>query len=142
MQPPDYDVEQIHWTLVEADTCTFLTYVLSYNMDQDPPDRGLWRAKGLAMTCLGNIIERMDAAQLDQHVTEEMVRTVVSIKNHEDVPTVQKGQAIFTLQRYTLAADRWSIRPFYREDPSNMEEEFRNADEDDPQAPWLYLHYI
>ncbi|KAG8937689.1 hypothetical protein FRC00_002373 [Tulasnella sp. 408] len=83
------------------------------------------------MTCLGNIIERMDEGQLCDCVQEEMVASIVAIKGNATVPLVQKGQAILLLQRYTLAADRVGVEPFYREETSNIAEEFRNADSDD-----------
>ncbi|KAG9019777.1 hypothetical protein FRB90_007920 [Tulasnella sp. 427] len=78
-------------------------------------DAGIWRAKGLTMTCLGNIVEEMDWVQLRDHATTEMIGIVVTIKHTEDAPLVQKGQAIFLLQRYTLVADRYGIDPHYRE---------------------------
>ncbi|KIO23661.1 hypothetical protein M407DRAFT_244698, partial [Tulasnella calospora MUT 4182] len=71
------------------------------------------------MTCLGNILEKMDWMQLHDHITAEMIDIVVKIKVDGDSPMVQKGQAIFLLQRYTLVADRYGIEPYYREDISN-----------------------
>lgn len=123
--------EKIHRALVEGCACEFLGHALKYTGNLEPGDRGLWRAKGLTMTCLGNMIERMDKEQFCDCVQEEMVTSVVAIKEDGAVPLVQKGQAIFLLQRYTLAADRVGVQPFYREDTSNMAEEFRNADPDD-----------
>lgn len=122
---------QIHRALVEGGACEFLAHVLHYTGALDSKDRGLWRAKGLAMTCLGNIIERMNKEQLSSWVKEEMITSVVAIKEEEEVPLVQKGQAIFLLQRYTLAADRLGVQHFHREDTSNMAEEFRNRNSGD-----------
>lgn len=108
--------EQAHRTLVVGGACGFLACVLQpRKWDPTTQDRGLWRAKGLAMTCLGNIIEMMDEEECREHVTKKMVESIVAIKQHGDVPLVQKGQAIFTLQRYTLVAECWGIQPYYRE---------------------------
>ncbi|KAG8922974.1 hypothetical protein FRC01_013382 [Tulasnella sp. 417] len=119
---PLEDSEQIHRALVMGGACGFLTYVLSHTGALDPQDRGLWRAKGLAMTCLGNLIERMGREECHKSITKEMINAVVATKEDEGVPLVQRGQAIFTLQRYTVAADRCGIQPYYREDTSNMVE--------------------
>ncbi|KAG9048547.1 hypothetical protein FS837_012616 [Tulasnella sp. UAMH 9824] len=124
---PIIDVE-VHRALVKGGACKFLAYVLSHTRTQDPPDRGVWRAKGLAMTCLGNIVQRMDKEHFSLHITKAMVDTVVTIKEHEDVPDVQRGQAILLLKRCTLAADRWGVPPHCREDTSDLPEEFRNMD--------------
>ncbi|KAG8975948.1 hypothetical protein FRC05_004879 [Tulasnella sp. 425] len=108
--------EQAHRVLVDGGACEFLARALQG--DPTTQDRGLWRAKGLAMTCLGNIVEMMNEEQCREHVTKEMVESIVAIKEHGDVPLVQKGQAIFTLQRYTLVAERWAIQPYYHENPA------------------------
>ncbi|KAG8928096.1 hypothetical protein FRC01_006463 [Tulasnella sp. 417] len=115
--------EQIHLALVDGGACEFLAHILNYVGDLDPEDRGLWRAKGLAMTCLGNIVERMNKKQFCHCVNKDMIRTAVAIKDAAGVPLVQKGQAIFLLQRYTMKADRLGVEPYHREDTSNMAEE-------------------
>lgn len=68
------------------------------------------------MTCLGNIIEKMDESQLGEHVTKDMVDDVVAIKTNEEAPLAQRDQATFTLQRYKIVADRCGIEPYYRDD--------------------------
>ncbi|KAG8896869.1 hypothetical protein FRC01_011585, partial [Tulasnella sp. 417] len=76
----------------------------------------------------GDIFEKLLA-----RVSKEMIDAVVAIKKREDVPLVQKGQAIFTLQRYTLTANRWRIEPHYREDISSMvDDSWMRGDPDDP----------
>ncbi|KAG9025416.1 hypothetical protein FS837_004939 [Tulasnella sp. UAMH 9824] len=113
---------RVHRILVKGDACKFLGQVISSsNGDLDPEDRGLWRIKGLTMTCIGNIIERMGEEDLRDHVSKEVIDSVVAIKEKGVTPIVQKGQAIFMLQRYTLQADRWHVDPYYREDTSNMD---------------------
>lgn len=77
------------------------------------------------MTCLGNIIEGMDTEQLRDHITQEMIDAVVTIREDGDVPELPKGQAILLLKRYTWAANSRGIRPFYSEDTSNLAEEFK-----------------
>ncbi|KAG8923768.1 hypothetical protein FRC01_012358 [Tulasnella sp. 417] len=100
-----HNTEEVHRALVQASSCSFLTRVLTYTGGLSPQDRGIWRARGLAMTCLGNILEKMDWVQLYDHITAEMIASVVKIKLDGDTPMVQRGQAIFLLQRYTLVAD-------------------------------------
>ncbi|KAG8928094.1 hypothetical protein FRC01_006461 [Tulasnella sp. 417] len=119
---------KIHLALVDGGACEFLAHALNYSGNLNPDDRGLWRAKGLAMTCLGNIIERMNKEQFCNCMKEEMIASVVAIKKNAAAPLVQKGQAIFLLQRYTVAADHLGVQPFHREDTSNMAEEFRNPE--------------
>ncbi|KAG8915706.1 hypothetical protein FRC00_001078 [Tulasnella sp. 408] len=127
--------EQIHRALVEGRACECLAHALTYTGGLDPDDRGLWRAKGLAMTCLGNIIERMNKEQFCNCIREEIIASVVAIKEDAAAPLVQKGQAILLLQRYTLAADRLGVQPSHREDTSNVAEEFRGVDPGDLARP-------
>ncbi|KAG8922973.1 hypothetical protein FRC01_013381 [Tulasnella sp. 417] len=127
--------EQICHALSNGGACEFLARALHHTGVLSSDDRGLWRAKGLAMTCLGNIIERMNEEQFSSCIKEEMIALVVTIKEDGKVPLVQKGQAIFLLQRYTLAADRFGVRPFHREDTSNTAEEFQNVDLDNATLP-------
>lgn len=105
-----------HSALIDGDACTYLTHALHYTWETNPGDRGIWRAKGLAMTCLGNAIEKMNREQLLNCIKKEMIASVVAIRDDPAVPLVQKGQAIFVLQRYTLAADRFGVQPFHRQD--------------------------
>ncbi|KAG9048545.1 hypothetical protein FS837_012614 [Tulasnella sp. UAMH 9824] len=117
--------EQIHRALVDGSACEFLAHSLDYSGGLDASDRGLWRAKGLAMTCLGNLVERMDKEQFCNRIKKEMITRVIAIKEDGEVPLVQKGQAIFLLQRYTLAADRLGVQPFHREAPLSTAEDAR-----------------
>lgn len=96
-------MEPIYRAMVNGGACGFLVRALSYTGGLAPQDRGLWRAKGLAVTCFGNIVERMNPRQLGKHITQEMIDAVEAFKEREDAPLVQKGQAIYTLQRYTKA---------------------------------------
>ncbi|KAG9042193.1 hypothetical protein FS837_011169 [Tulasnella sp. UAMH 9824] len=76
-------------------------------------DREDWRAKGQAMMCLGNIIERMDEAQMRDYLTEDMIDSVLDIKMNEEAPLSERDHATFTLQRYMAAAHRCGIEPYY-----------------------------
>lgn len=127
---------EVHCAMFDGGACAFLARAISYTGELDPQDRGLWRAKGLAMTCLGNIIEMMNAEQLRNLISKEMIDAVVALKENENVPLVQKGQAIFMLKRYTLAADRCGIQPLYREDVSRTADESWSFDagDMDPEA--------
>lgn len=72
------------------------------------------------MTCLGNIVERMDYKELSRYITRELIKTVVAIKESIATPLVQKGQAVFMLQRYTMTADRFRITCYHREEASSF----------------------
>ncbi|KAG8937691.1 hypothetical protein FRC00_002375 [Tulasnella sp. 408] len=120
--------EQIHRALVDGGACEFLAHALNHTGGLDAGDRGLWRAKGLAMTCLGNIVERMDKEQFCNRIKKEMIACVVAIKEGGEVPLVQKGQAIFLLQRYTLTVDRLEVQTFHREATESMTKDTRIAE--------------
>lgn len=60
-------------------------------------------------------MERMDREDLRCHVGKGIIESAVSIKEDCEAPTMQKGQAIFMLQRYNLVADQCGIEPFYKE---------------------------
>ncbi|KAG8898311.1 hypothetical protein FRC00_003004 [Tulasnella sp. 408] len=112
-----------HQALVQGGVCVFLTTLITCPVPSGSPieNRSLWRAKGEAMTCLGNIVERMDHKELCRHVTREVIDAVVTIKESMATPLVQKGQAVFMLQRYTIAANRFRITCYHREEPSGSE---------------------
>lgn len=103
------NADEIHCALVDAGTCAFLVQVPSYTGGLDPHDRGICRIKGLAMPCAGNILKKIDGAQLRYRVPPEMIGIVATIKDNLGATTVQRGQAIFLLQRYTLVADKYGI---------------------------------
>ncbi|KAG8946761.1 hypothetical protein FRC04_011417 [Tulasnella sp. 424] len=113
--PPDINIA--HRVLVRSGACNFLAKIISSPVSPTWKweEREVWRAKGQAMTCLGNIIERMDKSQLGDYVTKEMVDDVVAIKTDEEAPLAQRDQANFTLERYQIAADRCGIKSYYRE---------------------------
>lgn len=127
VKPSTANSELVHRVLVKGDACRFLASLISHAEYPDPEDIDRWTVKGLAMTCLGNILENMDEQQCRDHVTEAMIDAVVAIKGNADVPLMQKRQAVFTLQRYTLATDRHGIQQYYREDTSNMDEGIMDA---------------
>lgn len=91
--------------LIQGGTCEYLAQILSCDDPGSRSHRTFWRAKGLAMTCLGNIMERMDREELRRHVAKGVIESAVSIKDDHDTPMVEKGQATFMLQRYNLAAN-------------------------------------
>ncbi|KAG8896216.1 hypothetical protein FRC00_006266 [Tulasnella sp. 408] len=111
-------IKEAHRALVDGDTCGFLLKIIYYPMPLiwTWQDRDVWRAKGQAITCLGNIIERMDESQMRDHVTKQMIDAVVAIKTNEEAPLSERIHAKFTLQRYTAAADRCGIEPYHREE--------------------------
>ncbi|KAG9049982.1 hypothetical protein FS837_008332 [Tulasnella sp. UAMH 9824] len=107
--------------LIQGGACEYLARVLCCDDPQSRLHRTFWRAKGLAMTCFGNIMERMDREELRYHVGRDVIESAVRIREDSDTPTVQKGQAIFMLQRYTTVANQCGIEPLYEKDaPSNF----------------------
>ncbi|KAG9042198.1 hypothetical protein FS837_011174 [Tulasnella sp. UAMH 9824] len=107
--------------LVQAGACDFLAslIVLPIPPGSSTDNRSLWRVKGEAMTCLGNIVERMDYKELSRYITQELIKAVVVIKESIATPLVQKGQAVFMLQRYTTTADRFRMTCYHREEASS-----------------------
>ncbi|KAG9010277.1 hypothetical protein FRB90_007883 [Tulasnella sp. 427] len=102
-----------HQALVEGGTCEFLSkIILAYPQESwSLQERGIWRIKGEAMTCLGNIIEKMNAAEELSRVQEDVVTAIVKIRDNEDAPSMQRDQAIFTLRRYKAAAVKNGVSP-------------------------------
>ncbi|KAG8896217.1 hypothetical protein FRC00_006267 [Tulasnella sp. 408] len=104
--------------LVQGRACEELTKIIlcSVSATWKWSDRDAWRAKGRAMACLGNIIEKMDESQMRDHVTRVMIRSVLDIKVNAEAPLSERDHATFTLQRYTAAAARCGIEPYYGEE--------------------------
>ncbi|KAG8946762.1 hypothetical protein FRC04_011418 [Tulasnella sp. 424] len=112
------DIKIAHRALVQSGACNFLAKIISSPVSPTWKweEREVWRAKGQAMTCLGNLTERMDESQLREYVTKEIIDNVVAIKTDEEAPVAQRDQANFTLERYQIVADRCGIEPYYKED--------------------------
>ncbi|KAG8900014.1 hypothetical protein FRC00_000128 [Tulasnella sp. 408] len=108
-------IEIAHRALVQGRACEFLAKIIlcPVSATWQWSDREDWRAKGLAMACLGNIIERMDEAQMHEHVTWDMIESVLNIKMNDEAPLSERDHATFTLQRYMAAADRCGIESYY-----------------------------
>ncbi|KIO23660.1 hypothetical protein M407DRAFT_214165 [Tulasnella calospora MUT 4182] len=112
---------KISLALIQGGACEYLAQILSYDDPKSRSHRTFWRSKGLAMTCLGNIMERMDREELGCHVGKRVIASAVGIRDDCDAPTVQKGQAIFMLQRYSIVANQCGMVPLYEKDaPSNL----------------------
>ncbi|KAG8971937.1 hypothetical protein FRC05_010472 [Tulasnella sp. 425] len=107
----------IHRALIGSDSCGFLQKIVASRVSSiwRWEERDVWRHKGLAMTCFGNIMENMDESELRGHVPREMIETAVAIKDDGEAPLAQRDQATFMLQRYTIAADRCGVEPYHRE---------------------------
>ncbi|KAG8944929.1 hypothetical protein FRC00_010356 [Tulasnella sp. 408] len=105
--------------LIRGGACEYLAQVLSCDNPNGGSEGALWKAKGLALTCLSNIIERMEREDLRRHVTRGLIASVVSIKKGRNTPTTQKSQAVSLLQRYTQVANQCGVEPFYREAASS-----------------------
>ncbi|KAG9042195.1 hypothetical protein FS837_011171 [Tulasnella sp. UAMH 9824] len=124
------DVAQAHRALIGGDACRFLGSILTgtASLEWKWWERDNWRAKGEAMTCLGNIIERMNETELRDHVPKAVIEAAVAMKKNQDAPLTQRGQAIFMLQRYTVAADRCGVEPYHREEVPPLENEQEGAE--------------
>lgn len=72
-------------------------------------------------------MERMDGKELCHHVSKAVLDSALGTKEDSGAPTVQKGQAILMLQRYTLVAAQCGVDPFYKEDISSMTAEFSST---------------
>ncbi|KAG9017468.1 hypothetical protein FRB90_001185 [Tulasnella sp. 427] len=112
------NAEVTHRALTDGGSCQFLAKIVATPVSSTFVwgERDTWRAKGQAMICLGNIIERMDASQLREHVTEDMICDMVKIYTDDAAPLSERDHARFTLQRYTAATDRSGAKPHYRID--------------------------
>ncbi|KAG8928676.1 hypothetical protein FRC01_005565 [Tulasnella sp. 417] len=110
--PPS--VPEAHRALVEGSACEFLAKIIldSPQESWSWKDRAVWRVKGEAITCLGNIIERMDETELRAHLHEGTVKSIAEIRDNVEAPEAQREQAIFALQRYEATADRCAVVPF------------------------------
>lgn len=108
---------EAHCALVMGGACEFLAKIIL-----DSPqetwlwrDRAIWRIKGEAITCLGNIIEKMDQPELRSHLREDIVKTIADIRDNTEAPLVQRDQAMFTLVRYKAAAGCRNVEPLCKE---------------------------
>ncbi|KAG9017467.1 hypothetical protein FRB90_001184 [Tulasnella sp. 427] len=122
------EIPEAHRALVEGGACRFLCKVIATPVSSDWKwsEREIWRAKGEAMTCYGNMIEQMDKSELLAHVTSETIQGIVAVKTSEAAPLAQRGQALYTLQRYMEVAEKNDVIPYYKEEivrTSNPREE-------------------
>lgn len=108
---------EAHRALVEGGACEFLVKVIL-----DSPreiwsweDRAAWRVKGEAITCLGNIIEKMDHSTLCSHLRGDVIEAIADIRDNMEAPLAQRDQATFTLLRYKAAAGRYDVEPLCKE---------------------------
>ncbi|KAG9041788.1 hypothetical protein FS837_011740 [Tulasnella sp. UAMH 9824] len=108
---------EAHLALVEGGACEFLAKIILDSPQETWSwrDRALWRLKGEAITCLGNIVERMDGAELRLHLSEDIIKAIAQIRDNPEAPLVQRDQASFTLQRYRAAAMGGSVEPLCKE---------------------------
>ncbi|KAG8928677.1 hypothetical protein FRC01_005566 [Tulasnella sp. 417] len=98
---PD-SIPEAHQALVNGAAFEFLEKIIldSPQKSWSWHDRALWRAKGEAITCLGNIIEKMGEAELRSHLSEDVLMAMVEIKDNAETPLAQRYQVTLTLQRY------------------------------------------
>lgn len=104
-------IQQVHHALVEGGACEFLANVILNSLPNTWmwEHRAAWRVKGEAITCLGNIIERMDELALRSRIKTEIVEAMVAIYNNVEYPLAERQHAEFTLKRYREAVDRYGI---------------------------------
>ncbi|KAG8904683.1 hypothetical protein FRC01_008638 [Tulasnella sp. 417] len=113
-------IRVVHRVLHRSGTCEFLSKIVFHPV---PPgsyteNRDIWRAKGDAITCIGNIMERMDRFDFSHQITKELIASVKAIKDDEATPLAQKNQALYMLQRYTASADHCCVAAYHREPAS------------------------
>ncbi|KAG9040467.1 hypothetical protein FS837_000577, partial [Tulasnella sp. UAMH 9824] len=82
---------EAHNALTDSGACEFLFEVMRWTVppESDYQYRDICRAKGEALTCLGNICEFMEAKELEAMVSKEMMDCVLSIRDSKSMPTVQ-----------------------------------------------------
>ncbi|KIO18563.1 hypothetical protein M407DRAFT_246448 [Tulasnella calospora MUT 4182] len=104
---------EAHHALVGSGACDLLLEVMKWTVppESDHQYRDICRAKGEALTCLGNICECMDAGELEVLGSKDMIDCVLLIRDSKTMPMVQVGQAAFTVQRYLAACARCGVRP-------------------------------
>ncbi|KAG8942671.1 hypothetical protein FRC04_003572 [Tulasnella sp. 424] len=110
-------IPEAHRALVDGDACEFLAKIILDSPQEtwSWQDRAIWRVKGEAITCLGNIIEKMDEMELRSRLREDVVKAIVEMRDNSEVPLAQRDQGTFTLIRYKAAACRCGVVPFCAE---------------------------
>lgn len=113
--PPS--IPEAHRALVDGDACKFLAKIVIDSPQEtwSWKDRAIWRVKGEAITCLGNIIEKMDEKELRSRLGEEVIKAIAHIRDNDEAPLAQRDQGTFTLRRYKAAADHCCVVPFCKE---------------------------
>ncbi|KAG8928143.1 hypothetical protein FRC01_006406 [Tulasnella sp. 417] len=110
-------VPEAHRALVTGGACAFLAKIV-IDSPQDTwswKDRAIWRVKGEATTCLGNIIEKMDQAEVRSRLNEGIIKAIADIRDNKEAPLMQRDQAAFTLRRYKAAAGHCDVEPLCKE---------------------------
>ncbi|KAG8924065.1 hypothetical protein FRC00_005528 [Tulasnella sp. 408] len=99
-------IPEAHRALVKGGACEFLAKIILDSPQETWlwQDRAIWRIKGEAITCLGNIIEKMDQSELRSHLREDIIKAIADIRDNTAAPLVQRDQAMFTLLRYKTVA--------------------------------------
>lgn len=110
-------IPEAHHALVTGGACEFLAKIILDSPQEawSWKDRAIWRVKGEAITCFGNIIEKMDQAELRLHLREDSIKAIGEIRDNTEAPLVQRDQATFTLRRYIAAAARCSMELLCKE---------------------------
>ncbi|KAG8965572.1 hypothetical protein FRC05_003222 [Tulasnella sp. 425] len=110
-------IPEAHRALVDGDACEFLAKIILDSPQEtwSWQDRAIWRVKGEAITCLGNIMEKMDGTELRSRLREDVVKAVLEMRDNSEAPLAQRDQGTFTLIRYKAAAGRCGVVPFCAE---------------------------
>ncbi|KAG9041787.1 hypothetical protein FS837_011739 [Tulasnella sp. UAMH 9824] len=110
-------IPEAHRALVMGGACEFLAKIILDSLQETWlwQDRAIWRIKGEAITCLGNIIEKMDQTELRSRLNEDAIKAIAVIRDNTEAPLVQRDQATFTLRRYKAAAGRCDVEPLFKE---------------------------
>ncbi|KAG8942672.1 hypothetical protein FRC04_003573 [Tulasnella sp. 424] len=94
-------IPEAHRALVDGDACEFLSKIILDSPQEtwSWQDRAVWRVKGETITCLGNIIEKMDETELRSRLGEDVVKAIAEIRDNAEAPQAQRDQGTFTLIR-------------------------------------------
>lgn len=132
-------IPEAHSALVMGGACEFLAKIVLDSPQEtwSWKDRAIWRLKGEAITCLGNIIEKMDQSELRSHLREEIIKAIADIRDNTEAPLDQRDQATFTLLRYKAATDRCKAEPLCKE-RLGQEPVDPNAGESQ-RGPWVSI---
>lgn len=101
--------------LIDARVSQFLGQILRFQK-RGQDFRFVSRTKGDSMKCLGNLVEAMEATDLKQQMTQEIVQALVDIRDDSEMPTTERGQAVFAIGIYFKRVKSLGVTPVLSEE--------------------------